>query len=228
MQMEERDVTWHTKFVTQLVTFLTQECDGTVTQPQLVTKWRSSYKDQKDGKSSSVIPYPSNTTEPPKMLTKDECDRLIISLFMIDILKPKILWSNPYSSHMYIGPGVHAHTLLQEGSKVAVKVKFPIRGSNKGGNSNSTTSTTTPLSAKSTTKKRKKSSSPASNNSNKWLSTTSTSTKKKANNKSTTKTRQSKKKQGSKKKNVNEIIELDCSSSSSENSFNDDDFDDDF
>ena len=204
--MEERDVTRHAIFVTQLVVNMTQY-DETVTQPQLVTKWRSSYNAQRE--------------TPEKMLTKDECDRLIISLFLLDILGPKIAWSNPYNSSMYVIPGQNAFQLLQEGKSPTVKVKFPMGGGNRAGRTNnSTPSSTTASSAKKRKKNstsKKNSDTPAANNSNKWLSTASSTNKTNA----ALATRSSKK-QAIGKKKPTEIIELD--SSTDDFDYLDDDF----
>lgn len=115
--VQERDVTTHAKTITQLVLELNRNNDA-CTLPNLVKKWRCT---NTTDRLSCVTLNP-----PSKDLTKDECDRLIISLLLEDVLHPKISWSNPYSSHMYVVPGIKANRLLSN-PKATVKVSFPIR-----------------------------------------------------------------------------------------------------
>lgn len=58
-----------------------------------------------------------------------------------DVLHPKVAWSNPYSSSMYIVPGPKAHQLISN-SQAKIEIRFPPRKSKQGGRTSLSSSAT--------------------------------------------------------------------------------------
>lgn len=104
-----REVGQHARAVARLVL----ESDDMTCQ-QLVTAWRS--KDPPD----CVKENP-----PGKDLTKEECERIIISLMLEDVMHPKVMYT-PYGSNMYVQLGYNGQKLAAS-SNPKVGLWLPIR-----------------------------------------------------------------------------------------------------
>jgi len=109
---EERDVGQHAKVVAKLVRYFIQRREN-VALTKLVATWRS-----KEGAPDFVMEYP-----PGRDIAKDECERIIISLMIEDVLHPKVVYT-PYNSVVYIILGPRGPMLIQSENPV-VKIHFP-------------------------------------------------------------------------------------------------------
>jgi len=122
-KMIERDVTSHVITVTKLVLCITEESNDKITQPQLVNMLF--LKKSSDNKTTKKIRDIIQQNPPNSDLTPKECERLIVSLFLLEILVPIVKW-NRYSSSMYIMLGSNANRILDEHKTPIIHIKFPI------------------------------------------------------------------------------------------------------
>jgi len=107
---EDRDVTNHVKTVILIL----QELDGNdTTIKQLVDLWKS-----RD-------PPSCVEKNQPKDLTKEECERLVVTLLIFEILEEKVSWNN-YGSAMYISIGQKALRFLTSPT-ASFSIYFPPR-----------------------------------------------------------------------------------------------------
>ncbi|KAL3785909.1 hypothetical protein HJC23_008104 [Cyclotella cryptica] len=112
----QRDVGRHAKTATQVVNTLLN-ANEPCTLNQIVTKWRS----KGDDPDYSFL----KENPPAKDLTKDECERIIISLLIADILHPHVVYT-AYSTICYIRLGPKGRLLLTS-LNPTVNVSFPIK-----------------------------------------------------------------------------------------------------
>lgn len=111
---DDRDVGRHAQTVTQLLQQKMNENEK-LTLPMLVKEWR--VKDS---------PYDCVKSNPPnKDLTIDECERIVVSLLLEEILAPKIAYT-AYSTIMYVVLGQHGHRLIASPNP-RVNIRFPKR-----------------------------------------------------------------------------------------------------
>ena len=111
---DERDVGMHAQTVTRLLQQKMSENEQ-VTLPMLVKEWRV--------KNS---PYDYVKNNPPSIdLTGDECERIIVSLLLEEILAPKIAYT-AYNTVMYVVLGQHGHRLIAS-PHPKVNIRFPKR-----------------------------------------------------------------------------------------------------
>lgn len=138
---EEREIGMFCKDLVKMI----HDSGRDMTMTQIVQMWRSKGKDTPD-----YIKESSLNSE----LTKDECERVIVSLMISNILYPNVKFT-AYNNIVYIGLKPHAINLIQSQSP-KVRIRFPIRNKDSA--------------PKSTSKTGNKSETNASDNSG-WIST---------------------------------------------------------
>jgi len=139
----EVDITAHAKTLTNLV--LQTVSEGHMTLAQLISAWRE-----------TKAPHHLVKENPPnKELTKDECERVVLSLIIARALEPKVVWANAYMSYMYIAPGPLAHNLVNN-PDAKVKIPLPERGATSARKTAAEDAPSSKKKSKSTTGKKKK------------------------------------------------------------------------
>jgi hypothetical protein len=109
---DPRDVGRHGKAVAQLLNLRKQQGDE-LTLPQLVSEWRS---------RSPLKPVEDY---PPKGLSAEDCERIVIALVVEEVFEPNVVWT-AYDSIVYLRLGRRGVALLHSPDPKII-IRFPIR-----------------------------------------------------------------------------------------------------